>query len=126
MNPAKLFRLLSEFLMFLLGGLLILLAITGRVGRPGRPAVFILLGAVLLYWGFRGGMRAKQNDSRFLQVIQAVSLAVLGAAVLGIAVAGVRYTALFLCAAGAALVLRGLVASVYLLRSGSSRTEPSP
>ncbi len=126
MNPAKLFRLLSEFLMFLLGGLLMLLAITGRVGRPGRPAVFIVLGAVLLYWGFRGGMRAKQNPSRFLQIVQAVSLAVLGAAVVGIAVAGVRYTALFLCAAGAALVLRGLVASVYLLRSASSETESSP
>jgi hypothetical protein len=116
MNAAKLFRLLSEFLMFLLGGLIILLAVTRNVGRPARPAGFIVLGVLLVYWGLRVWMRGKQSDPRFLRVIQAVSLALLGAAVVGIAMAGVRYTALLLSIAGVSLVLRGLLASVYLLR----------
>ena len=116
MNPAKLFRFLSEFLMLLLGALLILLALTGHVGRPGRPTTFLLLGAVLLYWGLRNWMRGKQDESRFMRIVQAVSLCLLGAAALAIPLAPVGYTALILAAAGASLVLRGLLASVYLLR----------
>jgi hypothetical protein len=116
MNPAKLFRLLSEFLLFLLGGMLLLLAFTGRPGRPARPAPFILLGAVLVYWGLRGWARTKRGEPRFLQAVQAASLAVLGATVLGISLAGVRYTAWLLAVAGASLVLRGLLASLYLMR----------
>src|SRR5262249_16168515 len=100
MNPAKLFRLLSEFLMLLLGAFLVLLAYSGRAGRPARPAGFILLGALLLYWGVRSWVRAKKGDPPFLRVLQAVSLAVLGASVVGIALARVRYTALLLAFAG--------------------------
>lgn len=74
------------------------------------------MGVVLVYWGVRGWMRGKQAEPRLLRVIQAVSLALLGAAVVGVAIAGVRYTALLLSIAGASLVLRGLLASVYLLR----------
>jgi hypothetical protein len=131
MNAAKLFRLLSEFLMFLLGGMLLLLALTGRVGRPARPAAFIFLGAVLVYWGLRAPLGlgrprrpiapqdsavAKKGDPRFLEILQAVSLSVLGAAVVGISLAGVRYNAWLLALAGASLVLRGLLASFYLVR----------
>jgi hypothetical protein len=126
MNPAKLFRLLSEFLMFLLGGLLVLLAVTGRVGRPARPGGFIFLGAVLVYWGLRGWMRAKQGKPRFLQITQAVSLALLGAAVVGISLAGVQYTALLLGVAGVSLVLRGLLGALYLLSHSDSATVPQP
>jgi hypothetical protein len=131
MNVAKLFRLLSEFLMLLLGGMLLLLALTGRVGRPARPAAFVFLGAVLVYWGLRAPLGlersrrptgqkdstvATQSDPRFLQILQAVSLSVLGLAVVGISLAGVRYTAWLLALAGASLVLRGLLASLYLVR----------
>jgi len=122
MNPAKLFRLLSEFLMFLLGGLLLLLAYTGRVGRPARPGGFILLGAVLVYWGLRSWMRAKKGEPPFLRILQAASLALLGAAVVGISLAAVRYTAILLGIAGASLVLRGLLAALYLLGRSSNKT----
>src|SRR5271169_6528387 len=37
-TSGNLFRLLSEFIVLLLGALLILLAATGRIGLPARPA----------------------------------------------------------------------------------------
>ena len=51
-NP---FRLLSEFIVFLLGALLIVLAFSGRAGLPTRPAALIALGAFLVFWGVRAG-----------------------------------------------------------------------
>jgi hypothetical protein len=53
-NP---FRLLSEFIVFLLGALLIVLAFSGRVGLPTRPAALIALGAFFVYWGVRAGIK---------------------------------------------------------------------
>ena len=84
------------------------------------------MGAVLVYWGLRGWMRAKEGKPRFLQITQAVSLALLGAAVVGISLAGVQYTALLLGVAGVSLVLRGLLGALYLLSHSDSATVPQP
>src|SRR5579863_853029 len=51
--PQNLFKLLSEFIVLLLGALLILLSISGRIGLPERPAALIALGIVFIYWGAR-------------------------------------------------------------------------
>jgi len=72
-NSATLFRLLNEFILVLLGGLLILLAVSHRVALSGRPTGFVLLGGILIYWGIRALMRraaerrpsADTHSSRF-------------------------------------------------------------
>jgi hypothetical protein len=46
--PTNLFRLLSEFILLLLGSLLILLALTRRVGLPARPEALVFLGALFV------------------------------------------------------------------------------
>jgi hypothetical protein len=51
MNSATLFRLLNEFTVLLLGGLLILLAVSGHAGVPGRPSVLVVVGIVLMLLG---------------------------------------------------------------------------
>jgi uncharacterized iron-regulated membrane protein len=49
LTSAKLFQLLNESIVLLLGALLILLAVSGRVGLPTRPAALIAVGIVFLY-----------------------------------------------------------------------------
>lgn len=115
-SPATLFRLLSEFIVLLLGALLIVLAISGRVGLPGQPAALMLLGIVLVYWGARAWARPGPAADRVQERTRAGSLVLVGVFVLGIRVLPLRDSALMLSLAGGVLVLRGLVGSVLLLR----------
>jgi hypothetical protein len=114
--PQNLFKLLSEFIVLLLGALLILLSISGRIGLPGRPAALIALGIVFIYWGARAGLRKDPKASRAEAKIRASSLALVGIAVLAIPFLSVRYAPLLLSVAGSVLVLRGLLGAVFSLR----------
>ena len=116
MNTANLFRVLSEFIVLLLGALLILLAVTGRVGLPGSPAALVLLGVVLIYWGVRALARKQAESERTHALIRAGSLVVVGILVLAVRVVPVRYADLLLELAGGVLVLRGLVGGVLFAR----------
>src|SRR5580704_1436457 len=57
LTTAKLFQLLNEGIVLLLGALLIVLAISGRVGLPTRLAGLIALGVIFVYWGARAWVR---------------------------------------------------------------------
>ncbi|MFY9802668.1 MAG: hypothetical protein WA211_12025 [Candidatus Acidiferrales bacterium] len=116
--PQNLFKLLSEFIVLLLGALLILLSISGRIGLPERPVALIALGVVFLYWGARAGMRRDAKTSRLETRVRAASLALVGVAVLAIPFLSVRYAPLLLSVAGTVLVLRGLLGAVFSFRHG--------
>jgi hypothetical protein len=115
-SPATLFRLLSEFIVLLLGALLILLAITRRVGLPERPIALAVLGVVLIYWGARILMRREREADRLQTRIRAGSLVLVGLLVLGIRFLPLRHAELMLGLAGAVLVIRGLAGGVLLAR----------
>jgi hypothetical protein len=108
------FRLLSELIMVLLGTLLVLLAVSGRFGLP-RPALLVALGAFLVYWGVRAavkpapGLRPYESRTRAL-------LALVGLSVLAIPMLPLRLASVMLGAAGAILVLRGLLNAIFSLR----------
>jgi hypothetical protein len=114
-TPATLFRLLSEFIVLLLGALLILLALTRTVGLPGSPAAMVILGLVLTYWGLRAVMRPVAEAERLPTRIRAGSLVVMGILVLGIRFLPLRHAELLLGIAGGVLVARGLAGGVLLL-----------
>ena len=76
--PQNLFKLLSEFIVLLLGALLILLSVSGRIGLPARPVALIALGVVFVYWGVRAGMRPDAKTPRLEARIRAGSLALVG------------------------------------------------
>ncbi len=57
-TPAQLFRLLNEMVFVLLGALLMLMAVSGWYGVPGRSALWIAVGAFLIYWGVRAWLDA--------------------------------------------------------------------
>jgi hypothetical protein len=115
-TPANLFRLLSEFIVLLLGALLIVLAVSGRVGLPGRPAALVVLGIVLIYWGVRAWVRPGVATHRLQPRIRAGGLVLVGFLVLGIRYVPLRDAELFLGIAGAVLVFRGLLGVLLFAR----------
>jgi hypothetical protein len=116
-TPASLFRLLNEFIMLLLGALLILLAASHRIGLPSRPALWYALGAVLIFLGLRTGMRPVSKAANEHAAIRGGSLILVGLIILGVPLVSLRYEALLLALAGGVLVLRGLLGSVLLVRA---------
>ncbi len=115
-SPATLFRLLNEFIILLLGALLISLAISGRIGLPGRPMALTLVGIVLIYWGIRAWVRPELDEYRQQGRIRAGSLVLVGILILGIPLLPVRNAELLLEVAGGVLVLRGVLGGVFLVR----------
>jgi hypothetical protein len=116
LTSAKLFRLLNEFIVLLLGALLILLALSGRVGLPARPAALIILGIVFIYWGVRAWIRRKPERASGPSKIRAASLALVGVLILTIPVFPVRWIPLLLGLAGGVLVLRGVLGTILFAR----------
>jgi hypothetical protein len=115
-HPAILFRLLSEFVVLLLGGLLILISATRSVGLPAYPVALVILGVVLIYWGVRASLRPSPPEDRWPTRIRSGSLVLVGLLVLGICFLPLRHAAVLLALAGAILVLRGIAGAALLLR----------
>src|SRR4029077_6601316 len=61
-STANLFRLLNEFIMLLLGALLVLLAASHRIAMPERRGLWFALGAAMVLWGLRSGMRSSPKS----------------------------------------------------------------
>jgi len=111
-TPANLFRLLSEFILLLLGALLLLLALTRRVGLPARPAALIFLGVLFVYWGIRAWMRRERDLAPAQTHLRGGSLVVVGLLVLSIPLLPLRHANLLLGMAGGVLVLKGIASAL--------------
>jgi hypothetical protein len=114
--PLSLFRLLNEFVIFLLGALLVVLALSRSLHPADKPVVWLLLGVLLIYWGARTGMRASPQATRWYDRLRAASLICAGLLVMSLARVPLRYAPLLLAIAGAILALRGLVGAAGSLR----------
>jgi hypothetical protein len=110
-TPKNLFRLLSEFIMLLLGALLILLAATGRIGLPSRPGGVVALGAIFIFWGVRAATQPGAKVARAETVIRAGSLALVGILILAVPFVPARHAPRLFILAGGVLVLRGALAA---------------
>jgi len=118
--PASLFRLLSELVFVLLGALLVWVAWTGQLLWNRRSAVWLGLGAFLVYWGLRAWWqadRAKTRRELAAETVRGISLALVGALMLGIAWLPFPWIAVLLGAAGGVLVVRGIFTAALVLRS---------
>jgi len=111
-NVANLFRLLSEFIVLLLGALLIVVAISRPVGLPASPIAVVILGIALIYWGARVWTRPGAEANRLNARVRGGSLLIVGICVLAIRWLPLRDESLLLLVCGAVLVIRGLVGGV--------------
>ncbi len=120
LSPANVFRLLNELVFVLLGVLLVWVARTGRYSFNRRAPGWIALGAFLVYWGLRAWWRDGRQASRGEAAaagVRGASLTLMGGMMLGIVWVPFRWTAPLLGAAGAVLMLRGLVSAVLVART---------
>ena len=120
-TPANLFRLLNEFILLLLGALLILIAVTRGVMLPSKPSALLALGFALIYWGARAGMRrggTSAPDAARGRQIRSISLVFVGLVVACIPLAPLRYAEPLLILAGAVLMARGILSAILYARAG--------
>jgi hypothetical protein len=111
-TPTNLFRLLSEFIVLLLGALLILLAATGRIGLPTRPGGVVALCAIFIFWGVRAATRPEAKAARLETMIRAGSLALVGIFILAVPFVPTQHASQLFMLAGGVLVLRGALAAL--------------
>jgi hypothetical protein len=115
-NRLHLFRLINDFIFLLLGGFLILLAVTRPVMLPARPMALVLLGVFLMYWGVRAWIKPEPGAVRAQTIARAVSLLLVGLLVATIPEMPLRDSGMLLGAAGCVLVLRGLAGIFQFVR----------
>ncbi len=119
-SPANLFRMMTELIFVLLGGLLVWAGLNGRFMFDPRKPAWLALGAVLVYWGVRAWMktkRAARTAERTAVRVGGASLAIVGLMMLGLVFAEFRWVGTVLAAAGGILILRGLTGAALSLRS---------
>ena len=112
-SPANLFRLLSEFIVLLLGALLIVVAISRPVGMPASPTALVVLGIVLIYWGVRVWIGKGAEENPLQARVRGASLLLVGVCVLGIRWLPLHDESILLGLSGAVLVLRGLIGGIF-------------
>ena len=120
LNPANLFRMMTEFIFILLGGFLVWLGLSSRFLFNPRSPAWMGLGAVLIYWGARAWTkttRAALTSDRTVARIGGTSLILVGFMMLGLVVLEFRLVGIALAVAGGILALRGLAAAVLSLRT---------
>ena len=123
LSPANLFRMMTEFIFILLGGILVWLGLSGRLAlgnfNPRGPA-WLGLGIVLLYWGARTltkTARAARTSDRIVAQVGGASLILVGFMMLSLAFVEFRMVGIIFAIAGAILALRGILAAVLSLRT---------
>jgi hypothetical protein len=122
LNPANMFRMMTEFIFILLGGFLVWLGLSGRLDpgnfNPRGPA-WLGLGAVLIYWGARTWAKttcAARTSDRTAAQVGGSSLILVGFMMLSLVFVEFRRVGIVFAATGTILALRGILAAVLSLR----------
>jgi hypothetical protein len=115
LTTAKLFGLLTEFIILLLGALLILIALTRPVAVPSRPVAVILLGAVFIFWAARAWSRGAPNARRFEVGVRAGSMAIVGILLIAMGLFSLGHANLLLGIVGGVLAVRGILGAALSL-----------
>ena len=123
LNPANMFRMMTEFIFILLGGFLVWLGLSGRLDpgnfNPRGPA-WLGLGGVLIYWGARTWAktaRAARTTDRTAAQVGGSSLILVGFMMLSLVFVEFRRVGIVFAAIGTILALRGILAAVLSLRT---------
>jgi hypothetical protein len=117
MPAPNLFRLLNEFIMLLLGGILVLLSAMHRTALPSHPGVLIVLGFTFLFWAARAWARPAPSEGQALTAVRAGSLGVVGILLIAIPLLALERAELLIGVAGAVLVVRGLIGAGLSFRT---------
>jgi len=116
-RPEKLLRIFSELVLFLLGMLLMLVAVSGRLFWNRRSMAWVAVGIFLIYWSVRAWTRRRGIGPQWLDRVRSGSLALVGVLMLVMSRVPFDYVGPLLGVAGGVLILRGAVSAALLARS---------
>ena len=119
LTPERLLRLIIEFIFILLGALLIWFAFAGPVyGRTvdRHSLSWVILSVVLILWGLRALYKPGQWWLRWQNWTRGLSLVLLGILMLVISRVPFPWVGPLLAVAGGLLVLRGVIGSILIYR----------
>jgi hypothetical protein len=119
LTPERLLRLVIELIFILLGGLLIRFGFAGPVyGRTvDRHSIsWLILSVALILWGLRALYKPGQWWLRWENWTRGLSLALLGILMLVISRVPFSWVGPLLAIAGTLLVLRGAIGSALIFR----------
>jgi hypothetical protein len=119
LTPERLLRLIIEFIFILLGALLIWFAFAGPVyGRTvdRHSLSWVILSVVLILWGLRALYKPGQWWLRWQNWTRGLSLVLLGILMLIISRVPFPWVGPLLAVAGGLLVVRGVIGSVLIYR----------
>ena len=120
LNPANLFRMVTEMIFVLLGCVLVMLGLGNRFMFNPRSPAWLGLGAVLIYWGARAWMKTTRHartSERTVARVGGASLLLVGFIMLGLVAVDLRWVGIVLAITGGILAARGLAGAVLSLRS---------
>jgi hypothetical protein len=116
-STPQMFRLLTEMIFVMAGGLLLWVALTSQYLFDARKPSWMVLAAILVFWGLRGWRNARLVAVRGVRLagrIAGCSLVLVGLIMLSLAWAPWFWVGRLLAIAGGVFVLRGLVTAAIL------------
>ncbi|MGH9742688.1 MAG: hypothetical protein ACRD51_10090 [Candidatus Acidiferrum sp.] len=116
LTPQRVLRLTIELIFVLLGGLVVWLALSGRITVERHRASWFILSAALILWGLRAFFGPKKWWATWENWTRGLSLTLLGAVMLVISRVPFEWIAPLLAAAGILMALRGIIGAALVFR----------
>jgi len=116
LSPARLTEFLVEFVFFLLGALLMWLAVNHRIAFDSGSRMWLLLSFVLIAWGGIAVARPGEFWRKWQKWNRGGSLVLLGLVMLAMPRAPLAWTFPLMIFAGLILVVRGVLGCLLILR----------
>ena len=111
----NLLSVMTEFIMLLLGGILVLLALMRTIATPSKT-VLLILGAILVYWALRAWMKKESAAARLPTHVRASSMSIVGLLMITMPFVSPSLVNPLVILAGIALIVRGLLVALLSLR----------
>lgn len=111
----NLLSVMTEFIVLLLGAILVLLALMRTVGVPSKT-IMLILGAIFVYWALRAWMKKEPAAARLQTHIRAGSMAIVGLLMIAMPLVPLSLANPLVILAGIVLIVRGLLVSLLSLR----------
>ena len=116
LTPDRLFRLITEMIFLLLGGLLVWLGLSGRLFFDRRSLAWVIASVALILWGLRALYSPGEWWARWQNWRRGLSLVLVGVMMVAIARVPFPWVGPLLACAGLLLMARGILGSLLSLR----------